>query len=348
MMMADIDLIIVSNKAGCTLYDNQRQGRMKALTDETGIPQNQSFSTVAVADYNNDGALDLFLATTRTAPHQLYRNRGDGTFSRDSRSDEELAVAKRLLCRDAHFLDFDNDGYSDLLVIGSSDAEDGRGVRLYRNNGTGRFTDVSDSLPSSTVGGVDGAVGDYDNDGDLDIFLIDDNGQVVALRNDGGNRNSWLQVRLEAVTTGNNKVNIDGIGSKVEVKIDDLYQMKYTTEPTSHFGLGSAEQADVLRVVWTNGVPQNVIKPEANQQIVEKQILKGSCPFLYVYDGEGYRFRNGSVVAQPSRHDYVYRLHCAGSDRGLREDSRLHGSEKRCIFAANYGGTLGNGVTLIW
>ena len=120
--------------------------------------------------------------------------------------------------------------------------------------------------------------------------LVDGNGRVVALRNDGGNRNSWLQVRLEAVTTGNNKVNIDGIGSKVEVKIDDLYQMKYTTAPTSHFGLGSAEGADVLRVVWTNGVPQNVIKPEANQRIVEKQVLKGSCPFLYVYDGERYRF----------------------------------------------------------
>ena len=121
-------------------------------------------------------------------------------------------------------------------------------------------------------------------------FLVDFTGRVVALRNDGGNRNSWMQVRLEAVTTGNNKVNIDGIGSKVEVKIDDLYQVKYTTEPTTHFGLGSAERADVLRVVWTNGVPQNVIKPEANQRIVEKQVLKGSCPFLYVYDGERYRF----------------------------------------------------------
>ena len=286
----DMDLIIVNSKAGCTLYDNQRQGRMKAATDETGIPQNQSFKTVAVADYNNDGALDVFLSGAGATPHQLYRNRGDGTFSRDSRSDEELAVAKGLLGRDAHFLDYDNDGYSDFLLIGSSDAEDGRGVRLYRNDGTGRFTDVSDILPSSLSSGVHSAVGDYDNDGDLDLFLVDREGRVVALRNDGGNQNSWLQVRLEAVTTGNNKVNIDGIGSKVEVKIDDLYQVRYTTEPTTHFGLGSADRADVLRVVWTNGVPQNVIKPEANQRIVEKQILKGSCPFLYVYDGEGYRF----------------------------------------------------------
>ena len=286
----DIDLIIVHGKAGCTLYDNQRQGRMKAVTDETDIPQNQSFSAVAVADYNNDGTLDVCLAGAGTTPHQLYRNRGDGTFSRDNNSDKAFAAVNALHGQDAHFFDYDNDGFLDLLLIGGSDEENERGVRLFRNDGTGRFTDVSDILPNSLSGGVHGAVGDYDNDGDLDLFLVDTEGRVVALRNDGGNRNNWLQVRLEAVTTGNNKVNIDGIGSKVEVKIDDLYQMKYTTEPTSHFGLGSAERADVLRVVWTNGVPQNVIKPEANQRIVEKQILKGSCPFLYVYDGEDYRF----------------------------------------------------------
>ena len=307
----DIDFFVVNGNGGCTLYDNQRQGRMKAVTDETGIPQDQHYSAVAVADYDNDGAVDLFLAVDvsgydngddrdllRTAPkrtyHQLYRNRGDGTFTRDNCSNEAMEITWGLHGWDAHFLDYDNDGFLDLWILGKRGMwrshGNNRDVLLFRNDGTGRFTDVSDILPSSLSSGVDGAVGDYDNDGDLDLFLVDGNGRVVALRNDGGNRNGWLQVRLEAVTTGNNKVNIDGIGSKVEVKIDDLYQMKYTTEPTTHFGLGSAERADVLRVVWTNGVPQNVIKPEANQRIVEKQVLKGSCPFLYVYDGESYRF----------------------------------------------------------
>ena len=307
----DIDFFVVNGNGGCTLYDNQRQGRMKAVTDETGIPQDQHYSAVAVADYDNDGAVDLFLAVDvsgydngddrdllRTAPkrtyHQLYRNRGDGTFTRDNCSNEAMEITWGLHGWDAHFLDYDNDGFLDLWILGKRGMwrshGNNRDVLLFRNDGTGRFRDVSDILPSSLSGGVHGAVGDYDNDGDLDLFLVDGNGQVIALRNDGGNRNSWLQVRLEAVTTGNNKVNIDGIGSKVEVKIDDLYQMKYTTEPVSHFGLGAAERADVLRVVWTNGVPQNVIKPEANQRIVEKQILKGSCPFLYVYDGERYRF----------------------------------------------------------
>ena len=290
----DIDLFVVNAKVGCTLYDNLRQGRMRAMTDETGIPQDQPFSAVAVGDYDNDGALDLYLTATGDAPHRLYRNRGDGTFVRDDRSNAAMASTERLYGRDVHFLDYDNDGFLDLWILGErwtvfahSDPSD---ILLFRNDGTGKFVDVSELLPDTLTEGVDGAVGDYDNDGDLDLFIVDDEGQVIALRNDGGNQNGWLQVRLEGVTAGNNKVNIDGIASKIEVKAGDLYQVKCVTEPLSHFGLGAVERADVLRVVWTNGVPQNVILPDANQRIVEKQILKGSCPFLYVYDGERYQF----------------------------------------------------------
>ena len=95
---------------------------------------------------------------------------------------------------------------------------------------------------------------------------------------------------MEGITTGNNKVNRDGIGSKLEMKVGDLYQLQYVSEQVTHFGLGALDKADVVRVVWTNGVPQNVIEPQAKQRIQEKQILKGSCPFLYVYDGEKYEF----------------------------------------------------------
>ena len=290
----DIDLFVVNAKMGCKLYDNLRQGRMRAVTDETGIPQDHPFSAVAVGDYDNDGTLDLYLTTTGDALHRLYRNRGDSTFVHDDRSNAAMASTDGLHGWDVHFLDYDNDGFLDLWVLGERWEDEvhraPREILLFRNDGTGRFADVSDLLPDTLADGVDGAVGDYDNDGDLDLFIVDDEGQVIALRNDGGHQNGWLQVRLEGVTAGNNKVNIDGIASKIEVKAGDLYQMRYVTEPVTHIGLGSAERADVLRVVWTNGVPQNVILPDANQRIVEKQILKGSCPFLYVYDGERYQF----------------------------------------------------------
>ncbi len=287
----DIDLLIVNDGSGCTLYTNLRQGKMQAMTDEIGISQNHAFTAVAAGDYDNDGDIDLFIATDGKTPHQLYRNRGDGTYAPDGRSHEEtLNDAKGVHGLDAHFLDYDNDGFLDLWLIGTPKEGDGRGVFLFRNDGTGRFTDASNVLPNTIRSGGNGTVGDYDNDGDFDLFLTDSDGGVVALRNEGGNQNSWLQVKLEGVNAGNNKNNIDGIGAKVELKAGELYQMKYVTDPITHFGLGKEKQADVLRVVWTNGVPQNVITPKSNQRILEKQVLKGSCPFLYVYDGAGYQF----------------------------------------------------------
>lgn len=287
----DIDLFIVNDGMGSTLFTNLRQGKMEALTDAVGVSQNHVFTAVAVGDYDNDGDTDLFIATDGKTSHQLYRNRGDGTFVHDARSHEGVINnAKEVRGSDAHFLDYDNDGWLDLWFLGEPQEADGRGVFLFRNDGTGRFTDTSHLLPETIQSGGDGAVGDYDNDGDLDLFLIDANGGVMVLRNEGGDQNSWLAVKLEGVDAGNNKNNIDGIGSKVELKAGELYQTQYVTTPLTHFGLGKEKQADVLRVVWTNGVPQNVITPKSNQRILEKQVLKGSCPFLYVYDGSGYQF----------------------------------------------------------
>ena len=168
---------------------------------------------------------------------------------------------------------------------------------LFRNDGAGEFTEPYFIIDATTLTGeprlesaVAGAIGDYDNDGDLDLFFINAEGQLRALQNNGGNQNNWIQVRLEGITAGNNKVNRDAIGSKLEVKVGDLYQLRYVSEQVSHFGLGSHDTADVVRVVWTNGVPQNVVTPQAKQRILEKQVLKGSCPFLYVYNGEQYEF----------------------------------------------------------
>lgn len=284
----DVDIFAVNGASGTTLYTNLRQGKLRAVTDGLGISPDVFFTSVAVGDYDNDGDLDLFLATDGDTPHQLYLNRGDATFVHDNRSLAGLSSTNGVRGWDARFLDFDNDGFLDLWVVG--EREGGDGILLFRNDGTAKFDDVSRLLPDGAAGGIDGAVGDYDNDGDLDLVLIDGEGQLFAMRNDGGNKNGWLQVRLEGVTAGNNKVNIDGIASRVELKAGDLYQMRNVTDPITHFGLGAAEQGDVLRVVWTNGVPQNLIHPQANQRIIEKQILKGSCPFLYVYDGEKYQF----------------------------------------------------------
>ena len=273
----DIDIFMTHRKTGCTLYDNLRQGRLRAITNETGIPQDIHYTAAAIGDYDNDGDIDIFLATAER-PH-LYLNRGDASFVDDPRLEVGVRGISRTLLKN---IDYDNDGFVDLWVSGKD------GMFMFRNDGTGRFTETDGIVPMEKGGA--GAVGDYDNDGDLDLFFINDKGQLRVLQNNGGNQNNWIQVRLEGITTGNNKVNRDGIGSKLEVKVSDLYQLQYVSQQVAHFGLGAFDVADVVRVVWTNGVPQNVIQPKAKQRILEKQILKGSCPFLYVYDGEKYQF----------------------------------------------------------
>ena len=283
----DIDIFTTHKGAGCTLYDNLRQGKLRAVSNETGIPQDVRYFATAAGDYDNDGDVDLFLATTDYV--YLYYNRGDGSFIIDAPSSETSVLdTPPAFIKN---LDYDNDGYIDVWVGGD------KGMFLFRNDGTGTFMEPYPLIESVTPSGdmilqtaIAGAVGDYDNDGDLDLFFINTDGQLRALQNEGGNQNNWIQVRLEGITAGNNKVNRDGIGSKLEVKVGDLYQLQYVTEQVSHFGLGAYDAADVVRVVWTNGVPQNVVKPQVRQRILEKQVLKGSCPFLYVYDGEHYQF----------------------------------------------------------
>ena len=282
----DIDIFVTHQETGCTLYDNLRQGKLRAVSDETGIPQDVHYTAGVIGDYDNDGDIDIFLSTADQL--YLYRNRGDGSFVEDPRLEAGVRDLSPSLLKN---IDYDNDGFVDLWVSGRD------GMFLFRNDGTGQFMEPYPLIENVTAAGgallqnaTAGAVGDYDNDGDLDLFFINNEGELRALQNNGGNQNNWIQVRLEGITTGNNKVNRDGIGSKLEVKVGDLYQLQYVSDQVSHFGLGAFDKADIVRVVWTNGVPQNVIEPQARQQIREKQILKGSCPFLYVYDGEKYEF----------------------------------------------------------
>jgi hypothetical protein len=97
-------------------------------------------------------------------------------------------------------------------------------------------------------------------------------------------------MKLVGLRAGSAKNNYYGIGAKVEVRAGRLYQSKVVTGPSIHFGLGSRQQAEVIRILWTNGIPQNMFFPATNQDLIEEQQLKGSCPFLYAWNGEEYSF----------------------------------------------------------
>ncbi len=284
----DLDLFLSNDETSNLLFSNERHGRFSDVTAGSGLQDSKPAVTVAVADYNNDGSNDLLLLSKTPEMTGLYTNRGDGTFALEPAP--WLKAASNLMPRDASFFDFDNDGFLDLLMVGKPIAKGYKGVLLFHNDGKGMFNDVSNLLPLSVAAGQQIGTADHDKDGDLDVFITDLNGELHLFQNEGGNLNHYLNIQLVGLRNGNSKNNHFGIGAKVEIRVGELYQMKVVTEPVIHFGLGSRLKADVLRVIWTNGVAQNRFFPGSDQDYLESQVLKGSCAFLYTWDGERYVF----------------------------------------------------------
>jgi hypothetical protein len=286
----DIDLVVVNENSGNIFYSNQRLGVFRDMTAEAGLTSEGGSSSVSAGDYNNDGFLDLFITSYNPGGHMLYTNNGKGYFEPLSNMKEMFSSLENVIAYDAAFLDFNNDGFLDLLIAGESTEKDGRGLYLYYNDGKGGFRDVSNLLPANLSSGRQISVFDYNDDGDLDVLLAGLNGKVYLLRNDGGNNNHFISLKLVGLRAGSAKNNHFGIGAKVEIRAGELYQAMVVTDPNIHFGIGNRILADVIRITWTNGVPQNIFYPVTDQAAIEAQTLKGSCPFLYTWDGEQYIF----------------------------------------------------------
>ena len=287
-----VDLVVVGDDGRLTLFRNAGQGRFEDATAASGLAQAGvpgSAAAVAVGDYDNDGFLDLFVASPGGRAPVLYHNRGDGTFEPDRRS-PALEILRTLGARAALFFDFDNDGFLDLVIVGAPTRVGARGVYLFRNDQTGRFVDRSAILPEDLHAGRRVAAVDFDRDGDLDLIVVGEDGRPRLLLNEGGNANQYVQVELTALLTGSGKNNRFGIGSTLELRAGKLFETRVVTDRVTHFGLGQRLKADVLRVRWPNGVAQTVYYPGTDEDILEQQILKGSCPFLYAWDGQAFRF----------------------------------------------------------
>jgi tetratricopeptide (TPR) repeat protein len=271
----DLDLLVAHAK-GIAWLDNLRQGRFADRTATSGLAVAGPVEAAASADLDNDGLPDVIAVGNGLT---LWRNLG-GKFAVWNLPG--LPAGKRFTSVVA--FDADNDGRLDLAAAGPD------GIVVLGQRGT----IASPTFEPLPVEGAPAAAAtliaaDLDGDGDLDLATAGPSG-THRLENAGGNQNHWLDVRLRALTTGSGKNNLQGIGSVVEVRAGAAYQFREAGGLPVHFGLGRLRQADVMRVVWTNGVPQDRLQPQIDQRIVEEQVLKGSCPFLYAWNGERFAF----------------------------------------------------------
>ena len=275
-----IDVVVLNAQGHVQLFHNDGNRHFSDATARSGLSANGG-SAFAVGDYDNDGFLDIAVVGSEPS---LWRNSGSGTFTRDRRS-ATLSASRATNPLAAEFFDYDNDGWLDLIVAGSS------GAGPFNNDGGGKFTDQTTALPPGVKSGAAIVPLDVDGDGDLDVLIADAEGRGVRLlRNDGGNANLSMQLQLVGLRTGSGKNNVFGIGSKVEVRAAELYQTRVVTSRSTHFGLGPHLKADVVRIEWTNGVPQTIYFPGTDQDVTESEMLKGSCAFLYTWDGKRFRF----------------------------------------------------------
>ncbi len=267
----DVDLLLRPLAGGFAFYDNLRGGRLAPR--EVNLPGKGSVTAAAAGDLDGDGRLDLAWAGEGSV--SIARNRGDGIFA----AANSLAAGGGLL-----LFDYDNDGFLDVLALSAPSASSST---LWRNSGAARFAPASvGALPAASAA----EAVDADGDGDLDVAFVTPAGGAALYANEGGNANAWIDVALEGLPTGSAKVNRFGYGSEIEAKAQDLYVYRVAWRPVTRLGLGARRRAEVLRIVWTNGIPQNALDPKVRTVLREVQQLKGSCPFLYAFDGERWRF----------------------------------------------------------
>lgn len=193
--------------------------------------------------------------------------------------------------------DCDNDGYRDIVAWSE------RGVDVLRGGVGGAFHAAAELFESPVTGVTACDVGDLDRDGDEDLLVATADG-IAWLRNDGGNRNHWVDVALSAERNPKfeltQRSNMHGIGSLVELFAGGRSQRQVVSRQETHFGLGRQEQADVVRVLWTNGIPQNELRPPADAVLCQDQrLLTGSCPYLYTWTGQRYEFLTDLLWAAP-------------------------------------------------
>jgi len=233
--------------------------------------------SVDFADFNEDGLLDLFVSDDTYC--SLYENVGNGIFTDKGIPSNISTSAAQFVGWSSSFIDYDNDGLIDIFKTnGALKHLYGQEDQMFRNEGGGKFKDISLELGkyfSQEFVGRGACAGDYDNDGDMDIFVVNLNNHCVFLRNNKGNQNNWIILNLTGTTS-----NRDGIGARIKLTSGgktQIAQRKTTTgylsqnDPRIHFGLAKNQIVDLIEITWPSGKVQTLENVTPNQILEVKE-----------------------------------------------------------------------------
>ena len=269
------------------LYHNDGDGTFTDVSlfngtgyDENGIAEGSMGADCG--DYNADGWLDLLIANSETAT--LYKNDRDGGFTDETAAAGLREATYLFVGFSALFLDYDNDGHLDIfsanghpqaIIEQLTDEETyAQKDQLFRHNGDGTYMEVSATSGayfSEAFVGRATASGDYDNDGDTDMFIVNSNQRAILLRNDGNDRHNWIRIKLVGARS-----NRDGIGARVQVTTGERSQIAEVKSGSSYasgsdkrllFGLETHRRVDQLEIRWPSGIVQRLTNIPCNKTV---------------------------------------------------------------------------------
>ena len=324
-------LAVLPDGGGLRVLRNLGNMYFKDVTATSGVPANlHGLTQLFIDDWNNDDLLDVFVAREGDRPLYLQKIRGGplvatnlppgrlegtvltlGDVNNDGRTDlfvggpdhvdlllggidqfRRLPVTVPELRRLA-LVDYDNDGWLDLLAAG-------RGVQVWRNLGEGSFTNRTGALGLSALADVaiaGLAAADFDRDGDTDLAVAVTGGGLRLFRNDGGNANHQLKLRLLG-----NRSNASGLGIRIEVASGAFKVHRTIHSLPAEIGVGRHDKLDAVVARWFD-IPSSVVDvtpdPAEPLNLFEPVIPGGSCPYAYAWDGQRFRFISDMLGSSP-------------------------------------------------
>ena len=324
----DLDLVAVGTNGELRVMSNLQN--MYFVDTSTNVPPLRGVQRLVAEDWNADETLDLFVSTSNQLtlllkqrggawsndalvfpagrlfavadldndlhPDLIVANGGDFTFVLSGRKERTTVSLGESVPGELKLVDYDNDGWLDVVALGTTSSRPA--LRVLRNRGANGFEDVTTKIGFGALqGAIDSfAAADLDNDCDTD-FLLSVNGTLHLLRNDGGNRNHQLRLALQGTRS-----NSSGLGVKVDVAAGGMRIGRRIHDLPVEMGVGKHQQLDAINVHWSELSPSyteiNLTNCEP-LRVLELALPTGSCPYLYTWDGEQFRFASDLLCSAP-------------------------------------------------